>query len=62
MANDPKLVSLAMELGNKPDLITSFSDGTSLISAAHLGHHAVAARLVAGARRLLTSITLNGQP
>ena len=48
VANDPDLVSLAMELGNKPDLITSVYDGTALIAAAHLGHHDVVARLVAG--------------
>lgn len=48
VADDPELVSLAMELGNKPDLITSVYDGTALIAAAHLGHHDVVARLVAG--------------
>ncbi|WP_435988630.1 ankyrin repeat domain-containing protein [Sulfitobacter sp. SH24] len=48
VANDPELVSLAMELGNKPDLVTSVYDGTSLIAAAHLGHHEVVARLIAG--------------
>ena len=48
VANDPEMVSLAMELGNKPDLITSAYDGTALIAAAHLGHHDVVARLVAG--------------
>lgn len=48
VADDPKLVSLAMELGNKPDLVTSVYDGTALIAAAHLGHHDVVARLVAG--------------
>lgn len=48
VANDPELVTLAMELGNKPDLITSVYDGTALIAAAHLGHHDVVARLVAG--------------
>ena len=42
------MVSLAMELGNAPDLITSVYDGTALIAAAHLGHHEVVARLVAG--------------
>ena len=47
VANDPELVSLAIELGNKPDLITSVYDGTALIAAAHLGHHDVVARLVA---------------
>ena len=48
VANDPEMVSLALELGNKPDLITSVYDGTALIAAAHLGHHEVVARLVAG--------------
>lgn len=48
VADDPELVSLAMALGNKPDLITSIYDGTALIAAAHLGHHEVVARLVAG--------------
>lgn len=48
VANDPELLSLAMALGNKADLITSVYDGTALIAAAHLGHHDVVARLVAG--------------
>lgn len=48
VADDPEMVSLAMELGNRPDLITSVYDGTALIAAAHLGHHDVVARLVAG--------------
>ena len=48
VANDPEMVSLAMDLGNKPDPITSVYDGTALIAAAHLGHHEVVARLVAG--------------
>ena len=48
VADDPEMVSLAMALGNKPDLITSVYDGTALIAAAHLGHHDVVARLVAG--------------
>lgn len=47
VANDPELVSLALSLGNKPDLVTSVYDGTALIAAAHLGHHEVVARLVA---------------
>lgn len=37
VANDPEMVSLAMELGNKPDLITSVYDGTALIEAVVLG-------------------------
>ena len=48
VADEPEMVSLAMELGNAPDLITSIYDGTALIAAAHLGHHDVVARLVAG--------------
>jgi uncharacterized protein len=48
VANDPEMVALAMKLGNKPDLITSVYDGTALIAAAHLGHHAVVALLVEG--------------
>jgi len=48
VANDPAMVSLAMELGNKPDLTTSIYEGTALIAAAHLGHHDVVARLVSG--------------
>jgi len=48
VADDPEIVSLAMELGNAPNLITSVYDGTALIAAAHLGHHDVVARLVEG--------------
>ncbi|AVO37549.1 ankyrin repeat domain-containing protein [Pukyongiella litopenaei] len=48
VADDPEMVSLAMELGNRPDLITSVYDGTALIAAAHLGHHEVVRRLIAG--------------
>lgn len=47
VADDPELMSRALALGNKPDLITSIYDGTALIAAAHLGHHDVVARLVA---------------
>ena len=48
VADDPALVSLAIELGNSPTLITSVYDGTALIAAAHLGHHEVVKRLVGG--------------
>lgn len=48
VADDPEMVSLAIKLGNAPDMITSVYDGTALIAAAHLGHHDVVARLVAG--------------
>lgn len=46
--DDPKMVSLAISLGNKADLITSIYDGTALIAAAHLGHHEVVRRLIKG--------------
>jgi hypothetical protein len=48
VADDPELVSLEMELGNATDLITSGYDGNPLITVAHLGHHDIVARLVAG--------------
>lgn len=48
VANDPDIVSLAIELGNRADLITSVYEGTALIAAAHLGHHEVVRRLIAG--------------
>jgi ankyrin repeat protein len=48
VADDPEMVSLAMQLGNRPDLTTSVHDGTALIAAAHLGHHEVVRRLIAG--------------
>lgn len=48
VANDPELVSLAIRLGNRADLITSPYEGTALIAAAHLGHHEVVRRLIAG--------------
>ncbi|WP_323764154.1 ankyrin repeat domain-containing protein [Marinovum sp.] len=48
VADDPELVSLAMELGNRADLITSVYDGTALIAAAHLGHAEVVRRLIVG--------------
>lgn len=48
VADDSEMVSLAMELGNRPDLITSVYDGTALIAAAHLGHAEVVRRLIAG--------------
>jgi len=38
VANDPEMMVLALELGNRPDLITSPYIGTALIAAAHLGH------------------------
>lgn len=48
VANDPEMVSLAIEKGNRADLVTSIYDGTALIAAAHLGHHEVVRRLIAG--------------
>jgi len=46
--NDPELLQLAMDLGNRADLTTSRYEGTALIAAAHLGHHEVVRRLIAG--------------
>jgi ankyrin repeat protein len=48
VANDPALVELALELGNRADLITSPYEGTALIAAAHLGYHEVVRVLAAG--------------
>jgi ankyrin repeat protein len=50
VANDPGLVSTALELGNRADLVTSVYDGTALIAAAHLGHYEVVSRLIEGGR------------
>ncbi|WP_112320292.1 ankyrin repeat domain-containing protein [Oceanibium sediminis] len=47
VADDPELMSLAIELGNDPGLVTSPYDGTALIAAAHLGHAEVVRRLIA---------------
>ncbi|HWM83574.1 MAG TPA: ankyrin repeat domain-containing protein [Pseudolabrys sp.] len=50
VADDPDLMSLAIQLGNDPRLTTSPYRGTALIAAAHLGHVEVVRRLiVAGA-------------
>lgn len=46
VADDPELMSLAIELGNDPGLVTSPYDGTALIAAAHLGHVDVVRRLI----------------
>lgn len=46
VANDADMLSAALALGNRPDLITSVYDGTALIAAAHLGHHEVVALLI----------------
>jgi ankyrin repeat protein len=48
VANDPTLVALALELGNRADLITSPYEGTALIAAAHLGHAEVVRLLAEG--------------
>lgn len=48
VANDPEFVRLAIELGNRADLITSVYEGTALIAAAHLGHADVVRHLIAG--------------
>lgn len=47
VADDPELMSLAIELGNDPGLTTSPYGGTALIAAAHLGHVEVVRRLIA---------------
>jgi hypothetical protein len=48
VADDPDFMSLAIALGNDPDLVTSpYDDGTALIAAAHLGHAEVVRRLIA---------------
>lgn len=47
VANDPELMSQALRLGNRADLVTSRWDGTALIAAAHLGHAEVVQRLIA---------------
>lgn len=48
VADDPDLVRLALDLGNRADLITSVYDGTALIAAAHLGHDEVVQHLIDG--------------
>lgn len=47
VSDDPELMSLSIELGNDPGLVTSPYDGTALIAAAHLGHDEVVRRLIA---------------
>ncbi|MCB1756599.1 MAG: ankyrin repeat domain-containing protein [Gammaproteobacteria bacterium] len=46
VANDVEMLDLALELGANSGNITSPYDGTALIAAAHLGHHAVVERLI----------------
>lgn len=47
VAGDVDLMSLALDLGNRPDLIHTNWDGTALIAASELGHAEVVRRLVA---------------
>ena len=46
VANDLKILDLALSLGASPANVTSPYEGTALIAAAHLGHHAVVKRLI----------------
>lgn len=46
VAGDADLMSLALDLGNRPDLIHTNWDGTALIAASELGHVEVVRRLV----------------
>lgn len=48
VANDLELLDLALSLGANAGNITSPYYGTALIAAAHLGHHQVVKRLIAG--------------
>lgn len=48
VANDLDMVDLCLTLGANPGNVTSPYDGTALIAAAHLGHHAVVKRLIEG--------------
>ena len=47
VADDLDVLDAAIALGADPGLVTSPYEGTALIAASHLGHHAVVARLVA---------------
>lgn len=47
VAGDADLMQLALDLGNRPDLIHTNWDGTALIAASELGHAEVVRRLVA---------------
>lgn len=46
VAGDVDLMSLALDLGNRPDLIHTNWDGTALIAASELGHAEVVRRLI----------------
>jgi ankyrin repeat protein len=48
VANDVPMLKIAIEGEGNPRAITSRYDGTALIAAAHLGHHEVVRRLIAG--------------
>jgi ankyrin repeat protein len=48
VANDLKMLDLALNLGASAANITSPYDGTALIAAAHLGHYQVVRRLIKG--------------
>lgn len=47
VADDPDLMSLALELGNRPGNLHWNWNGTALIAASHLGHDEVVRRLIA---------------
>jgi uncharacterized protein len=46
--DDVRMVQLALALGASPRNVTSPSDGTALIAAAHLGHEGVVRELIKG--------------
>lgn len=46
VADDPDFMSLALSLGNRPDLIHTNWDGTALIAASELGNDEVVRRLI----------------
>lgn len=48
VANDLEMVDLALAQGANAGNVTSPYEGTALIAAAHLGHHNVVKRLIAG--------------
>ena len=48
VADDVEMLELALLLGARAGNTTSPYDGTALIAAAHLGHHEVVDRLIAG--------------
>ena len=46
VADDPKMVAMAIEGGGDPKMVTSRYNGTALIAAAHLGHDEVVKTLI----------------